>query len=255
MTIRFISKISVALAAAGWLLCAQAQESDGAAELVLITPKAGQGPALEAAIAEYHHWVASKPGAWRYTWFQIETGPDTGKYIARSGGHNWADFDEDFDWEAEADAKFAADVLPLIEHSERWLSRQMADLSNMPEDMRGYTLFRVTNWYVKSGQFGKFNAGLEKIHKTLSEGGFKPHYGFAEMVSGGNANGISLVIPMKGYADFKDPQPSFFDVMSEALGGPEEFAQFMSDWGSTYEDGDSILVRYLPEASDYGDAE
>jgi len=58
------------------------------ARVVLITPKDGQAKALEEAITKYHHYMADKKGAWRYNWYSIVTGPDTGKYIARSRDHN-----------------------------------------------------------------------------------------------------------------------------------------------------------------------
>ena len=77
-------------------------ENDGLARVVLITAKDGQNKALEEAITKYHHLMASKKGAWRYNWYSIETGPNTGKYIARSGDHNWADFDATHDWDEEA---------------------------------------------------------------------------------------------------------------------------------------------------------
>ena len=64
------------------------EENDGLARVALITAKDGHNNALEEAIVKYHHYMADKKGAWRYHWYSIETGPDTGKYIARSGSHN-----------------------------------------------------------------------------------------------------------------------------------------------------------------------
>jgi hypothetical protein len=252
---KFVSWLVLLLATLFWLLPAQAQEeeNDGAAELILITPKPGQGAALEAAIAGYHHWIADKPGAFRYSWFQIETGPDTGKYVARTGSHNWADFDAEVDWEDEASEKFAADVAPLVDGIERWYTEPMSDFSYWPESMEGYTLFQVENWYIKQGQYGNFRAGLEKIHKALTEANYGQYYAFNSTVSGGKGNAISIVLPMKGYADFADENPSFYNIVSDALGGPEAFQALMSDFGETYYIGESMLVRWLPEASDYGD--
>jgi hypothetical protein len=41
--------------------------------------------------------------------------------------------------------------------------------------------------------------------------------------------------------------------MTEALGGEEEFNNFMSEWGATFKTGQNHMVRYMPGASDYGD--
>ena len=65
---------------------------------LLITPKAGHEETLITAITEYHHWIAQFEGHMEYTWYEILTGPHTGKYMARSGNHNWADFDAEYDW-------------------------------------------------------------------------------------------------------------------------------------------------------------
>lgn len=254
---RILSCAVFALAAICWLLPAQAQDqdNDGVAELVKITPKAGKGPDLEAAIKDFHHWVADMEGSFRYSWYMVETGPDTGKYIARTGDHNWADFDQEFEWEDEVNARFEADILPLVEHAERVLTVEMDEFSHWPEDFSGYTLFQIENWYVKPGMYGKFRAGLEKIHKALIDAEYGQYYGFQNTVSGAKGNQIALVLAHKNYAGMAEESPSFYEVVSEALGGPEAFEALMQDFGSTYHAGESFLVRYLPEASSYGDEE
>jgi hypothetical protein len=252
-----LSRLAFLLAALCWILPVQAQEAEneGVAEVILITPQPGKGPDLEAAIHDYHLWIADKPGAFRYSWFQIETGPDTGKYIARTGDHNWSDFDAEVDWEDEAAEMFATNVAPLVESIERWYTEPMEEFSYWPESMDGYTLFEVENWYIKSGQYGNFRAGLEKIHKALSEGNFGQYYAFNSTASGAKGNQVTVVLPMKGYAGFSEKDPSFFDIVSQALGGPEAFEAHMSGFGETYQIGQSMLVRWLPDASDYGDEE
>ena len=251
---RFSIALACTLFALAWIMPLQAQEeeNDGAANMVYITPKAGQGAALEAAIRDYHLWMGDKEGHWEYNWYAIETGPHTGKYVAYSGGHNWAEFDATYDWEEESNAKFMADVMPLVESFDRRVMQDMDDFAYYPEDWDGYTLFQLNHWYVNPGQNNAFREGLTKIHAALSEGNYEQHFGFQDFVSGGKGNEILLVLPMKGYADFADNDPSFFDLVSEAMGGPEAFQAFMAEWGATYKTGHSYLVRYLPEASDYG---
>jgi hypothetical protein len=243
-----------ALAIIFWLAPVQAQdeENDGVAELIFITPVEGQGEALEAAIADYHHWVADKEGHFEYNWYAVVTGKRTGEYVARSGNHNWEDLDATYDWEEEAAQMFEANVAPLIAKLERRVTEDMTDFDYWPESFDGYTHITVDNWYVKTGQYGKFRSGLETIHKALTEANFGTYYAFISTVSGGHGNEITLVTPRKGWADMADNDPSFFDIVSEALGGPEEFQSFMSDWGSTYKVGGNQMVRLLPEASDYG---
>ena len=64
------------------------EETDGLANVVHITAKDGHNKALEEGITAYHHYMGDKKGAWRYQWYSIVTGPDSGTYIARSGNHN-----------------------------------------------------------------------------------------------------------------------------------------------------------------------
>jgi len=237
-----------------WLIPAQAQESenDGIARVAIITPKEGHDETLVKAITDYHHWVANFEGHHEYTWYRILTGPNTGKYVARTSGHNWADFDAEYDWEQEADEVFQRNVAPHIQNMTVEFNRDMKNFSNWPENFEGYTHFTVQDWHVKNGQYGKFRKGLKKITETLKAGGFPNHFGFLDIVSGGYGGQIRLVSANKGWSDMADEDPSFFTIMSEALGGAEEFEAFMSDWGSTFKPGKNWMVRYMPEASDYG---
>jgi hypothetical protein len=71
------------------------------------------------------------------------------------------------------------------------------------------------------------------------------------VVSGGHGRQIQLVTGNKGWADMADKDPSFYDLMSKELGGAEEFAKFMADWGATFKSGRNWTVKRMPEASDY----
>lgn len=235
-----------------WLIPAQAQETEGVATGVLITPKAGQDEALIKAITEYHHWVAQFDGHMEYTWFEILTGPHTGKYFARSGNHNWADFDAEYDWQAEADKVFGSSIAPYIENAERMMTEEMKEYSHWPESFDGYTHFWVENWYIKNGHGAQFRKHLKKIVETLKANGFPNYWGFFSVQSGGYGGQIQLVSANKGFTDMADTEPSFYDIMSKELGGDEAFEKFMADWGSTFKTGKNWTVKRMPEASDYG---
>jgi len=242
------------LASLFWLIPAQAEDdgNEGIARVAVITAKDGHDKSLIKAITDYHHWVANFDGHHKYSWYSVETGPDTGKYIARTGGHNWADFDADFDWQKEAGEVFEKNVAPHIEKAEIYFTKDMADVSNWPESFEGYTHFTVEDWYIKNGQYGKFRASLKKIVDTLKAGGTPNHWGFQSIESGGHGGQIRLVGANKGWGDMSDKDPSFFKIMSEALGGEEQFHAFMSDFGASFKVGRNWTVKRMPEASDYG---
>ena len=228
------------------------EENDGLAQVVLITAKDGQAKALEKAITAYHHYMADKEGAFRYQWYSITTGPDTGKYIARTGSHNWEDFDAVHDWDEEAGAKFASEVQPYIENADFRITRTDGELGIWPDSMDGYKYFSVTDWYIRSGQIGAFNKGLKKIDGILKEANWPNYYAFVWSVSGGKGNQVTLVLPRKSFADMAPKEPSFIDAMNKAL-GEEEAEAFLANWGGTYKPGKNRLLKYRPKLSDYGD--
>jgi hypothetical protein len=230
---------------------AEDEENDNIAERILITPTAGHGPELIKAITEFHHWVAGKEGHFEYTWYEILTGPDTGNYFARSGNHNWSDFDAEYDWQEEADHMFQANVAPHIESTQRSMEESLDEFSHWPEDFEGYTHFSVESWYVKGGQYGNFRKGLKKITDTLKAASYGSYFAFVSVESGGHGNQIILVSPKKGWSGMQGSDPSFLEIMIDTLGGEEEFNNFMSEWGGTFKVGQNQMVRYMPGASDY----
>lgn len=227
-------------------------EKESVARMVLITPKAGHDEVLIKAITDYHHWVAQFEGHMQYDWYEILTGPNTGKYIAWSGGHQWADLDKTYDWEKKAGEVFMQNVAPNIEHMEISINSQMTTMSHWPEDWDGYSMFQVQDWFVHNGKGGEFRRGLKRIVETLKANEFPMHFGFHSVDSGGYGNQVTFVSPRKGWADMAEKSPTFFEIMSKELGGEEEFEAFMSSWSATFKTGHSRTVRYMPEASDYG---
>jgi len=238
-----------------WLAPVQAQEKENEDVSVLlhITPKAGHSEALIKGITDYHKWVANFDGHMRFTWWEILTGPHTGTYYAHSGNHNWADFDAKYDWEEQSNDVIKQNVMPHIESMSRSMSVPMEDVSHWPEDWSGYTHLQIESWYVKNGQFGKFNAGLKRIVEALKAGGFPYHFGFRRVATGGHGGQVTLISPLKGWAGMSDEEPSFYDIMTKELGSPEAFEEFMADWGSTYKVGQNHMIKYMEGASDYGD--
>jgi hypothetical protein len=235
-----------------WLSPVQAQD-ENIARLAVITPKEGHEETLIQAITEYHHWVANFEGHHRYQWYSVESGPDTGKFMARTGGHKWADFDAEYDWQEKADEVFSTNVAPHIEDVMVQYTSEWTDLSHWPESFEGYNLFNVTEWYVRNGKYAEFRAGLKTIVDALKAGGFPNYWGIFSVDSGGHGNQVRIVGANRGWADMSDPDPSFSKIMTEKLGGEEAFQSFMEDWGSTFKHGMTQTVKLMPKASDYGD--
>lgn len=244
----------VLISCAPYALAADEEKNDRLARVVMITAHDGHEKALEEAITKYHHYMADKEGALRYTWYSILTGPDTGKYIARSGGHNWADFDiPDRDWNKAAGEKFMSEVQPHIADADIMISQLDDEVGIWPEDWSEYQYFSLTDWHIKPGHGAQFNEGLKKIDATLkADGSWPSYYAFSNAVSGGNGNTITIVSPRKNFADMAPKKPTFFDVMGKAM-GDEESRAFFAEWAQTYESGQNRLLKRRDELSDYGD--
>jgi len=230
-----------------------AEKNDGIARVAFITAKDGQAKALEEAIVKYHHFMGTKEGSMRWQWYAVVSGEDTGKYIARTGGHNWADFDAEHDWDKESGEKFTSLVQPHVAKTVITYTRTDDELGMWPDSMEGYEYFSVTQWHIKSGQSMAFNEGLKKIDATLKANGFPGYYRFIYNVSGGEGNTVTLVSPRKNFADMAPKEPSFMDIMNKAM-GEEETKAFLAEWGNTYESGKNMLLHHMAEQSDYGDA-
>jgi len=255
MQLKKILILLVSLALMSGMSYAVAQDdekNDGLARTIVITPKDGHAKALEEAITKYHYYMADKKGAWRYHWYSILTGPDTGKYIARSGDHNWADFDAEHDWDDEAGAKFMSEVRPHIADMDITITRTDDEVGIWPESMEGYQYFSVTKWHIMPGHNKAFYDGLKKIDATLKAGSWPNYYVFIDTVSGDNGNSVTLVSPRKSFADMAPKEPSFMDVMNKAM-GEEETTAFMAEWAQTYKSGQNQLLKHRPDLSDYGD--
>jgi hypothetical protein len=242
-----IAVVSLALISCmSYAVAQDEEENDRLARVVLITAKDGHEKALEEAITKYHHYMADKKGAWRYNWYSIMTGPNTGKYIARSGGHNWADFDATHDWDEDAGAKFVSEVQPHIADADIMITQTDDEVGIWPENMEGYQYYSVTKWHIKPGHGNAFNEGLKKVNATLKEGEWPNFYAFVNPVSGGSGNTVTLVSPRKSFADMAPKEPSFYDVMNKAM-GEEETTAFLAEWSSTYESGKIELLKYRPK--------
>jgi len=226
------------------------EKNDGLAQVIMVTAKQGQSEALEEGITKYHKYMSDKKGAWRYQIFRIETGKNTGKYIARSGGHNWADFDATYDWEKKAGKKFKKLIAPHVESAVTSITKTDDEVGMWPENMDGYQYFLLTRWNIRPGMNKEFSDGLKKVDAILKEHKWPNHYAFVDTVSGGYGNFVTLVSPKKSYADMAPKGVKFIDYMNKGM-SEEESGAFLKKWGATYKTGEYYMIKYLSEVSKY----
>ncbi|NNK03155.1 MAG: hypothetical protein HKP21_01280 [Xanthomonadales bacterium] len=120
-----------------------------------------------------------------------------------------------------------------------------------PESLEGYQYYSATRWHIKPGHNNAFWEGLKKVDAILKENGWPNYYSFIDTVSGGYGNSVMIVSPRKSYADMAPKEPSFMDIMNKVM-GEEETEAFMAEWATTYKSGANMLLKHMPEQSDYG---
>ena len=245
-----------ALLALAFCLPALAQDgekNDNMAIVWVFDIKDDQEDAFEEAVKAFHRdFMADKEGAFHWDWYNVLTGPNTGRYIARSGGHNWADLDAEYDWEDEVDAYIEANISPYIDHAERYMSVGDNDIHNYPEDWSNMRYINLEEWHVSNGMGRKFNEGLKTIHGHLKEGDFPVYYAFSYNASGGKGNTVTLATFHENWASMAEPSPSFGEIMVEAM-GEEEFQSFIADWSSTFKTGRTWTVVHRQDLSHFDD--
>lgn len=247
---RRLAMLLAALAAALFALPAVAQDDEGESIATAwhVTVKEGHGKAFEAKVKEFNAFLADKEGAWDWDFYSVLTGPDTGDYIVRSGGHAWAEFDVEQAWEAEADAWFEENLAPLVDSMTRTMTRADPVVQAWPEEGVEFRYFNVQHWYVHNGHGATFQEGLRKVHGHLRDGGYPGAYGAWYAVSGLPGNMVMLVSGHRNWADMAETDPSFDEVMLKAMTA-EELGEFWQSWGQTFKAGETFTVAHRPDLS------
>lgn len=232
------------------LICAftlvQAQDDEQNADVAVlwsVTAVDGKDAEFEAAVRGFHEFLADKEGHFNWQWYSVLTGENTGSYLARSGGHDWADMDVEHDWDDAVNVYFEENLSPLIESATRSITVGEDEVVNWPESLDDYNYFRVTNWQVKQGKGDEFDTNLKKIHEALQEGSWGGYYYFAYNNSGARSGSMALVTPHKNWADMAEIEPGFFSVISSVL-GEEETVATLAALNETYKAGDVTTLRW-----------
>ncbi len=226
---------------------AEDEKTDGIAILWEMEIADGKGDVFRDAIKGFNRLYNKKPGAFKWRWYAVMTGPDTGKYIARSSDHNWADMDavEDL-WDEEMSDFWTLNVAPLIENAERYITQTDDEIVHWTEG-KEYKFFTLQERYVKS--WGDFNKNIKIIHETLQKANFDGDYALHYNISGGRPNAATLVFPATSWADMKGPSPSFEEAMKTQM-SEDELEALLETYRKSYKIVSSTMIRYLPEFSE-----
>lgn len=175
---------------------------------------------FEAAVKRHVQWRKQNDDPWDWVWYQFVNGDGLGRYMVRSGNHQWADLDSRFAWEDRVGAgrHFLATVGPYFEAEDSAITQQDAVLSRPLDDYSGITLFAVTQFDVRLP--GQFRAAITKIGEGLDRGNWDRPY-LWQMTANGGSMDATLVIPAENWDALSPPARTLPATMVEVYGEPE----------------------------------
>lgn len=224
------------------------QEEGTIATVWKIWAKPGQEMQFEAAIKNYAAW--RKSAGEKFVWhiYQPVVGSDLGHYIIRSGSHFWKDMDTNEAWEMQAKAseQYNKDVGPFTARAEHYFSELDPEHSNWIES-EDYKYFSVTNFSTKPGTYADRKAALDKIQKAVEDEKWAYPYSISYNIGG--SGGISIVSPMKSWADMADPDPSLMKILAKSLGSEAAADETMKSFSATYESTEDTIYVSRPDLS------
>jgi len=225
---------------------AQSDEPGTVAKLWIIKPKADAADKFEQALARYVEWRRKNNDPWHWDVYVQVDGADAGTYYARSGGHQWADFDRYEEFDRKSEVQWNATVAQYVASAQSSLSEEMPTLSNFPSDATGYRLFTVISYDLKPGHAEDFNQAMKTIVDILRGAQWPHHWAVINAITGPSLPAAVLVIPHKNWADMAEPDPNVFEAVAAKVGqaGAEQMFDAVSSSVRTSQSG---VLASLPQ--------
>jgi hypothetical protein len=176
---------------------------------------------FEAALREHlaAGAVNHDPWAW-YTW-QVVVGQDFGRYVVRSNGHHWREFDARAELDRLARADLMATVARHVVSISSVLDSFEPAISNWPADLERPSLVAVTRYELTFGGSREFVTAVEKIHRAVLDKDPSRHYGWLTTVAGAAGPTMTLAVPHASWSDFEPTQPPLWSIVEQVYGESE----------------------------------
>ena len=217
--------------------------------IYVMTPKMGMGAEFQTALRQHVQWRAENGDPWTWGVYEIVNGDNVGTFIARSGDHEWADFDTyDAGFGPRGATNFWATVGPLIEGNTSQIT--MTDTANArwPENADEYVMFQLITLHLKPAHVEEFTQLIGKFHEAILKTNWPAHYAWTYPLSGGMGPTATLVLPFRNWADFEEPETSFPAMLAQAY-GDEEATALLTAYSNCYTHSETSILRFRPELS------
>ena len=203
----------------------------------------GKEASFEKAVSNH---VTKWHGADQWPTFAaiVMSGPRSGQYFMGTSNHYWKDY---------------ADRKSIKAHSVEW--KKIVD--KHVEKQGGMTFFEkrldasyndrstpmweAVSYYTKPGKRGTMLEILRKGSNANRRLRFKGSTGVYSQISGGDQDGILLVISrMDSMADMAAPSPTIKERWLKVY-GEEAYSQAVKDWYSSFTKSESEILKVIPE--------
>lgn len=211
---RTIRVLLPALTIAALVLPVAAHGQGNITRVTYWTVDRGAGAQFEAGLKAHNKLHADQGDDWAFHTFQVLTGPNTGKYIRITFGHEWADFDTEGD-NLEGDAEDAAmHTAPYIEDAKTSFYEALPDISRSgpPTGMSRSVFF-----HLKYGHRREFVDAITKIHQALEGKDWRP-YAWYRLADGGWSPTYVVTLPSPDWAGFAPSDTTLAQVVEEEYG-------------------------------------
>ncbi len=208
---------------ATWAAPAAAQSSEEPpliSKTYIVDVAPAETVAFEQALREHFASPAAHdPWAW-YTW-QVVNGSHQGRYVIRSHGHRWQDFDDRADLERLDRADFSATVAPHVRAISSRLERLEPRLSSWSMGAKRPALVEVFVYDLEPGGLGDFTFALGKIHRAMAQKNPDMEYAWSVVVNGGDGPAMILAVPHSSWAEIGSRPSSPARAMIDEYGAHE----------------------------------
>ena len=136
-------------------------QDNNLARVYFMDAKTGMQAGLETALKQPAEWRKAQGDPWTWNVMQVVNGEHLGRFIARSGGHSWGDFDEyDMEFGEKASVHFNATVAPLLESATSAITSVDTTNINWHPNNDAVNLISVTTFHLKPGNGQAFTQAI-----------------------------------------------------------------------------------------------
>lgn len=224
------------------------QAQDTFARHYVVTPRDGMVAQFEAALKSHVQWRIANNDPWTWGVSTVEVGDNLGDYWISSFNHAWADFDAyDSGFGPQGLVHWNATVAPLVESASSSISTTNQTLSNMAPEGTPLAFVTISVFHIRPGREAQFNQAVATANEVLRQHEYGAHYVWSTpVIGGGPGPRMSLVALHQNWADMAEPDPSFEDIMMQAM-GEDGMQEWMEDIGQTYRGVESYTLRLRPD--------